>query len=76
MISGIARPASNCLFYPNLLLFGAKCDLETERCVAVQEGKILAQKIGCGFIETSAKLSDNIDKTFYEAAWRVRKPSV
>ena len=60
----------------SLTLVGAKCDLETGRCVAVQEGKILAQNIGCGFIETSAKLSNNIDKTFYEAAWGVRKLSV
>ena len=38
-----------------IILVGNKKDLETERVVKEEEGRAMAEKWGCLFIETSAK---------------------
>jgi small GTP-binding protein len=48
----------------NMILVGAKSDLDTDRKVTVEHGEALAEKYKIGFMETSAKESSNIDKVF------------
>lgn len=52
---------------PNLvtLLIGNKSDLDEKRAVKTEEGAEFAQKVGSGFIETSAKNNVNIDSAFH-----------
>ncbi|OCK86401.1 hypothetical protein K432DRAFT_284772, partial [Lepidopterella palustris CBS 459.81] len=58
-------------FEPNrLTLVGAKCNLDAELCIEAQ-GKILAQMINCGFMETSTKRNSNVESAFYKAAGRL-----
>ncbi|KAF2218268.1 small GTPase superfamily [Elsinoe ampelina] len=48
-----------------LMVVGNKSDLRAEqRQVSVEEAKKLTQELGCGFIETSAKFKENIEKAF------------
>jgi Ras-related protein Rab-2A len=47
-----------------ILLVGNKCDLEHRRSVTFQEGADFAKEHNMIFIETSAKTSENIEKTF------------
>ncbi|KAL0215969.1 hypothetical protein P9112_008153 [Eukaryota sp. TZLM1-RC] len=48
-----------------IVLVGNKCDLEDARAVTNDEGKLLAEKFGCEFFETSAKEEVNVDEAFY-----------
>ncbi|ORX90466.1 hypothetical protein K493DRAFT_304868 [Basidiobolus meristosporus CBS 931.73] len=48
-----------------ILLVGNKCDKETEREVSQFEGHALAKRLGCQFIESSAKTAVNVEKTFH-----------
>lgn len=48
------------------ILVGNKCDLEMERTVSAEEGKIMAEGYGIPFIETSAKESININEVFIQ----------
>jgi len=62
-----------------IMLVGNKCDLEEERTVSIEEGRLLAEKWGTGFMETSAKNGKNVDETFHQLVrlidkWRERKP--
>ena len=50
-----------------LILVGSKCDLEYQRVVSKEEGKELARKWGCPFIECSAKTSENIEEIFMQS---------
>jgi small GTP-binding protein len=52
---------------PNLvtLLIGNKSDLDEKRAVKTEEGAEFAQKMGSGFIETSAKNNVNIEGAFH-----------
>ena len=43
---------------------GNKSDIESERKVNTEEGKVLAESLGIKFLETSAKDSVNIEKIF------------
>jgi len=47
-----------------MIIVGNKCDLEYERQVNSNEGRSLAKRWGCGFIETSARLRVNVDEAF------------
>lgn len=47
------------------ILIGNKIDLEDQRIVQTEEGKKLANEVNaCDFIETSAKLGNNVEKAF------------
>ena len=46
------------------LLIGNKIDLESSRVVSTHEGEELAKKYKISFIETSAKLSRNVNEAF------------
>lgn len=53
-------------FAPSLVvLVGNKCDLDQRRLVGTVEGANLAKKLGCSFVETSAKLGTNVEKAFF-----------
>ena len=47
-----------------MVLVGNKCDLAEQRQVQTDEGKKLAARLGCPFIETSAKLRLRVDDLF------------
>jgi len=48
------------------VLVGNKCDLEDERKISRAEGEQLANKLGCKFLEASAKRKINVDEMFTE----------
>ncbi|XP_062873344.1 RAB3A, member RAS oncogene family, a [Trichomycterus rosablanca] len=47
-----------------VLLVGNKCDLEDDRVVTADRGGELAQQLGLGFMEASAKLNVNVKQVF------------
>lgn len=49
---------------PIFILVGNKCDKTAEREVSKEEGAALAQILGCGFIEASAKTAQNVECLF------------
>ncbi|KAI9842442.1 MAG: Ras GTPase [Thelocarpon superellum] len=59
-------------YFP-IIVVGNKCDLESERQVAKQEGEGLARSFGCKFIETSAKSRINVDNAFYNIVREIRR---
>jgi len=50
--------------YVPFILVGNKCDIEDKRQIPRSEGEALAKKMGCRFIETSAKARKNVDELF------------
>lgn len=50
--------------YIPMVLVGNKTDLESERQVTTAEGRALAHKFGCQFMEASAKHRINVDEAF------------
>ena len=56
-----------------MVLVANKCDLEMDRQVSIQEGKDLADKYGCHFVETSAKMRINVDTAFHEVVRDIRR---
>lgn len=46
------------------ILFGNKCDLDSEREVTYEEGKALADKYGISYLEGSAKTGKNVKELF------------
>eukprot|EP01105_Mastigella_eilhardi_P005458 TRINITY_DN17160_c0_g1_i1.p1 TRINITY_DN17160_c0_g1~~TRINITY_DN17160_c0_g1_i1.p1 ORF type:complete len:183 (+),score=61.42 TRINITY_DN17160_c0_g1_i1:35-583(+) len=48
------------------VIVGNKSDLTTERAITTEEGKELAAKLGCKFMECSAKTNTNITELFVE----------
>jgi GTPase KRas len=54
-------------------LVGAKCDLEVDRQVSVQEGQDYAKNFGAAFFETSAKTRLNIEAPFYELVREIKR---
>jgi len=58
--------------YP-LVLVGNKCDLERQREVSEAEGRWLAERRGCPFFESSAKLRLNIDEVFFGLVREIRR---
>lgn len=55
-----------------VMLVGNKCDRVTEREVSTQEGSALAKKLGCNFVETSAKNCVNVEKAFFDVVRQLR----
>lgn len=48
-----------------IILVGNKSDLDHKRTVGINEGRQLSQKLGCSFIETSAKERTNVEEVFF-----------
>jgi small GTP-binding protein len=48
-----------------LILVGNKCDLNEQRIISVDQGRELAQKWNCEFMEASAKKKINVDQIFH-----------
>jgi GTPase KRas len=55
------------------MLVGNKLDLEDERQVTVEQGRALAQKFQCGFIEASAKTNTSVKEIFFELVRMINK---
>jgi GTPase KRas len=49
---------------PIKIVAGNKCDLQSQRQVSAQVGLEWARRRGCGFMETSARNTVNIEETF------------
>lgn len=61
-------------FAPSLvILVGNKSDLDNRRLVGTMEGQQLAKRLGCGFVETSAKLGTNVETAFFTVVRADRK---
>ena len=58
------------------MLVGNKGDRTHDRAVARDEGARLAQTLGFGFVETSAKMASNVEHAFAEMvrALRLKRP--
>lgn len=47
------------------MIVGNKSDLRPEqRQVSLADGKKLAEELGCGFVEASARFNENVSKAF------------
>ncbi|KAJ8661721.1 hypothetical protein O0I10_002528 [Lichtheimia ornata] len=55
-----------------MMLVGNKCDRVTEREVTREEGMMMARRMGCEFIETSAKTCVNVERSFYQVVKIIR----
>ncbi|KAJ5154108.1 uncharacterized protein N7500_009547 [Penicillium coprophilum] len=56
---------------PVKIVAGNKCDLKDDRAVTSRDGLEYARKHGCGFMETSARETVNIEETFTHLVRRV-----
>lgn len=56
-----------------LVLVGNKADLEGSREVSTTEGMNLAKRIGCPFLETSAKTGQNVEASFESLVREIRR---
>ena len=50
-----------------VVLVGNKIDRVHEREVETKHGEQLAQRLGCAFVETSAKTRENLEEAFFTA---------
>eukprot|EP01120_Amphizonella_sp_Union-15-10_P008559 TRINITY_DN3098_c0_g1_i1.p1 TRINITY_DN3098_c0_g1~~TRINITY_DN3098_c0_g1_i1.p1 ORF type:complete len:194 (-),score=34.02 TRINITY_DN3098_c0_g1_i1:123-683(-) len=57
------------------VLVGNKRDLALQRKITEDQGKALANKWGCAFVETSAKRNENIDSVFLLLINEIKKQS-
>jgi GTPase SAR1 family protein len=55
------------------MLVGNNIDKIKEREVTRGEAEMLALKLGCSYIETSAKANVNVEKAFYDLVRRLRQ---
>ncbi|KAJ5372147.1 hypothetical protein N7517_004153 [Penicillium concentricum] len=60
---------------PVKIVVGNKCDLKDDRVVTSRDGLEYARKHGCGFMETSARETVNIEETFARMTLSVSKES-
>ncbi len=56
-----------------IILVGNKVDI-TKRKVSLLEGEGMAQKLGCKFLEASAKDGGNVEESFYTIVRQLQKP--
>jgi len=54
------------------LLVGNKCDLETKKVVTNEVGERFAKSVGMKFVETSAKVSTNVEEAFLAMATQIK----
>ena len=59
-------------YFP-MVMVANKCDLEKERQVSTMDGYAMAKKIGCPFVETSAKQRLNVDEAFNDLVREIRR---
>ncbi|KAJ6578642.1 hypothetical protein DFH09DRAFT_1077576 [Mycena vulgaris] len=59
-----------------LVLLGRKCDDGVGRNVSQEEGEALGQRLGCPFLEVSAKTALNIDLAFADPVRLLRQKDV
>ena len=62
--NGKQRGSGTGFVKPIKIVAGNKCDLQSERQVSAQVGLEWARRHGCGFMETSARNTVNIEETF------------
>lgn len=55
------------------MLVGNKSDRTMEREVTAQDGSNLARRLGCDFIEASAKNCVNVERAFYDVVRQLRR---
>lgn len=55
-----------------LVLVGNKADKANEREVSEKEGKALAERLGCRFVETSAKTRQGLEEAYYDLVRQIR----
>jgi len=56
------------------MIVGNKSDLRPEqRQVQLADGQKLAQELGCGFVEASARFNENVSKAFENMIAEVEK---
>jgi len=56
----------------NKLLVGNKSDLSSKRAVTFEQGKEFADSLGIEFVETSAKISTNVEKAFMAMSAQIK----
>jgi len=56
-----------------IMLAASHCDRITERQVSTEEGHALAKRLGCEFLECSAKNGINVEKAFYNVVRLIRR---
>lgn len=56
-----------------VVLVGNKIDRVHEREVETRHGEQLAQRLGCAFVETSAKTRENLEEAFFTAVRMVER---
>jgi len=59
--------------YVPFVMVGNKCDLTEFREVPKSEGELLAKKLACTFMETSAKERINVEQSFHELVKLIKK---
>jgi len=52
----------------NKILIGNKCDWTDKRAVTEQRGRELAEELGIKFMETSAKVNEGVEESFFTLA--------
>lgn len=57
---------------PIFILVGTQCDIKCAREVSNEEGAALARELGCEFLETSAKMGENVEKPFTDLVRMLR----
>ncbi|KAJ6578632.1 P-loop containing nucleoside triphosphate hydrolase protein [Mycena vulgaris] len=57
-----------------LMLLGNKCDDGVGRAVSQKEGEALTQRLGCPFLEVSAKTGLNVEQAFVDMVRLLRDP--
>lgn len=56
-----------------VVVVGNKSDRSLEREVSLEDGKALAKRLGCQFVETSAKTRQNLELAYYTAVRLIRQ---
>ncbi|CAM0139508.1 unnamed protein product [Umbelopsis sp. WA50703] len=57
----------------NKILIGNKCDMTDKKVVTTEQGQNLANEMGIGFKETSAKSNIGVEDAFFELARDIKK---
>lgn len=72
--SSVPRPTPQHASGPApVMLVANKIDRVTEREVSTQEGESLAQRLGCDFVEASAKSCLNVERAYYDVVRQLKK---